>query len=618
MNINANTDSNDNNNTNIETDDDVDPITLEVTRNAAAAVCEEMNATLIRTSYSPNIKERQDCSCALFDRDAQMIAQAETIPVHLGAMPFSVRAAIEQFPPSELNPGDAIAVNDPFAGGAHLPDLTLISPIYSDTNTETDPDTDNSDELIGFAANRAHHADIGGAYAGSVAADSTEIYQEGLRIPPVKLFEAGEQNTDVFELILTNVRTPDERQGDLRAQKAANETGRRRFQELANRYDSDTFFAATDAIKNYSERRMRTEIESLPDGEYSFSDVLDGDGAGNKAITITVTVTIEADTVHVDFTGTAEQTDGPINAVRAVTTSATYYAIRCLTDPDIPPNHGCYRPITIETPSGTVVNPDPPAAVVGGNLETSQRITDVVLGAFGEVTPERIVAGSQGTMNNVTFGGTDPRNGDQYTFYETQGGGFGGRAGKDGLDGVHVHMSNTLNTPAEVLEIAYPLRVMQYSLRPDSGGAGEYRGGLGLRRDIQIRDHEATFSLLADRHDHRPYGLTGGNPGDTGAAILNLPDGESVTLDQKLTRTLPAGSIVSIRTPGGGGYGAPTDREREAITCDLDAGKLTPAHARDVYDYHDDCDSENAKSNEDTDDDSTSIADPKSDSNPVS
>ena len=605
MNTNTNTNTDTGaDNTNSDADINIDPITLEVTRNAAAAVCEEMNATLIRTSYSPNIKERQDCSCALFDRDAQMIAQAETIPVHLGAMPFSVRAAIERFPPSELNPGDAIAVNDPFAGGAHLPDLTVISPIYSDTDTDTDTDTDSSDELIGFAANRAHHADIGGAYAGSVAANSTEIYQEGLRIPPVKLFEAGEQNTDVFELILTNVRTPDERQGDLRAQKAANETGRRRFQELANRYDSDTFLAATDAVKNYSERRMRTEIESLPDGEYSFSDVLDSDGAGNRSITITVTVTIEGDTVHVDFTGTAEQTDGPVNAVQAVTTSATYYAIRCLTDPDIPPNHGCYRPITIETPSGTVVNPDPPAAVVGGNLETSQRITDVVLGAFGEVTPKRIIAGSQGTMNNVTFGGTDPRDGDQYTFYETQGGGFGGRAGKDGLDGVHVHMSNTLNTPAEVLEIAYPLRVMQYSLRPDSGGAGEYRGGLGLRRDIQIRDHEATFSLLADRHDHHPYGLTGGNPGDTGAAILNLPDGESVTLDEKLTRTLPAGSIVSIRTPGGGGYGAPTDREREAIIRDLDAGKLTPAHAVDVYDYHDDYNSGIAESNDKTNTDS--------------
>jgi N-methylhydantoinase B/acetone carboxylase, alpha subunit len=554
-------------------DTDIDPITLEVTRNAAAAVCEEMNATLIRTSYSPNIKERQDCSCALFDRDAQMIAQAETIPVHLGAMPFSVRAAIEQFPPSELSPGDAIAVNDPFAGGAHLPDLTLITPVY------------DNNELIGFAANRAHHADIGGAHAGSVAADSTEIYQEGLRIPPVKLFEAGEQNSDVFELILTNVRTPDERRGDLRAQKAANETGRQRFEELANRYDTDTLPAAIDAIKDYSERRMRAEIESLPDGEYSFRDVLDDDGTGNKEITINVTVTVEADTVHVDFTGTAEQTAGPINAVLAVTTSATYYAIRCLTDPDIPPNHGCYRPISIEAPSGTVINPDPPAAVVGGNLETSQRITDVVLGAFGKVTPERIIAGSQGTMNNVTFGGTDPRDGTQYSFYETQGGGFGGRAGKDGLDGVHVHMSNTLNTPAEVLETAYPLRVMQYSLRPDSGGAGEYRGGLGIRRDIQVLDHEATFSLLADRHDHQPYGLAGGSPGDTGSASIDLVDGDSVSLDQKITRTLPAGSIVSIRTPGGGGYGNPVDRDEDKIKRDLNAGKLAPSRAREVYDY---------------------------------
>jgi len=551
----------------------VDSVTLEVTRNAAAAVCEEMNATLVRTGYSPNIKERRDCSCALFDADAEMIAQAENMPVHLGAMPFSVRAAVSRFPPETLDPGDAVLLNDPFEGGAHLPDLTLVTPVFHDG------------DLVAFAANRAHHADIGGSRAGSVAADSTEIYQEGLRIPPVKLFEAGEPNDAVFELIRSNVRTPDERRGDLRAQEAANETGRERVTDLVERYGPDQFAAAVDEIKDYSERRMRAEIESLPDGTHRFVDVLDDDGAGNEDLPIEAAVTVDGDEVTVDFDGTAPQTTGAINAVFAVTASATYYAVRCVTDPDIPPNNGCYRPITVEAPEGTIVNPEPPAAVVGGNLETSQRVTDVVLGAFAEVVPERVVAGSQGTMNNVTFGGTDPRDGSPYAFYETQGGGFGGRAGKDGMDGVHVHMSNTMNTPAEVLETAYPLRVTRYELRQDSGGAGEFRGGLGLRRDIQVRDHTATFSLLADRHDHRPYGLLGGGDGESGSAVRIDPDGTETRLPQKSTHDLPPGTTVSIRTPGAGGYGDPDDRATAAIERDLELGKVSAASALEAYGY---------------------------------
>lgn len=550
---------------------DVDPVTLEVTRNAAAAVCEEMNANLIRTGYSPNIKERRDCSCALFDADAEMVAQAENMPVHLGSMPFSVRAAVDRFPRESLEPGDAILLNDPFYGGAHLPDLTLVTPVYHDG------------ELVAFTANRAHHADVGGSHAGSVSADSTEIYQEGLRIPPVKLFEAGEPNEAVFEMVLSNVRTPDERRGDLRAQEAANETGRRRFSELAERYGADELTVALEEIKDYSERRMRSEIESLPDGTYSFADVLDDDGAGTVDLPIEVALTVDGDEIRVDFAGTADQTAGPVNAVFAVTASATYYAVRCVTDPEIPPNHGCYRPVTIDAPEGSLVNPDPPAAVVGGNLETSQRVTDVVLGAFAEVVPERVVAGSQGTMNNVTFGGRDPRSDEPYAFYETQGGGFGGRAGKDGLDGVHVHMSNTMNTPAEVLETAYPLRVARYELREDSGGAGEFRGGLGLRRDITVRDHTATFSLLADRQTHRPYGLFGGGDGESGSAVRIDPDGDTARLPQKSTHALPPGTTVSIRTPGGGGYGDPAARSTAAIERDLRAGKLSVERARAAY-----------------------------------
>jgi len=346
----------------------VDSVTLEVIRNGCTAIAEEMNANLVRTGYSPNIKERRDCSCALFDADGEIVSQAENMPVHLGAMPFSVAAAVDEFG-GDLEPGDAVLLNDPFRGGAHLPDLTLVSPIYAD------PEADDP-TLVAYAANRAHHADIGGSTAGSVAADSTEIYQEGLRIPPVKLFDRGEVVEDVMEMILLNVRTADERRGDLRAQEAANETARERVHELVDKYGVGELDAAFDEIKDYSERRMRAELDAFPDGTYTFEDVLDDDGRGNTDLPVKVAVTV-------DFAGTADQTEGPINAVLAVTSSATYYAIRCVTDPDIPPNHGCYRPIDIETPDGSIVDPNPPAAVVGGNLETSQRVTDVVLGAFG-------------------------------------------------------------------------------------------------------------------------------------------------------------------------------------------------------------------------------------------
>ena len=547
----------------------VDPVTLEVVRNATAAVAEEMNATLVRTSYSPNIKDRKDCSCAVFDADGELVSQAENIPVHLGAMPFSVASALDKFPPDSLEPGDEILLNDPFHGGAHLPDLTLVTPAVVDG------------ELIGLLANRAHHADIGGATAGSVAADSTEIYQEGLRLPPVKLSAGGAVNGAVVDLLLANVRTPTERRGDLRAQQAANRTGVDRLAELHDRYDA--LPTILDEVQDYAERRMRAEIGELPDGAYRFADALDDDGQGAEDLPIDVTVTVDGESITVDFDGTAAQVRGAINAPFAVTASATYYAIRCVTDPEIPPNAGAYRPIEITAPEGTIVNAQPPAAVVGGNLEVSQRVTDALLGAMGSVVPERAAAAGQGTMNNLTFGGRDPRTEGPYTFYETLGGGFGGRAGADGMDGVHVHMSNTLNTPAEVLETAYPLRVTDYSFRSGSGGAGEYRGGLGLRRDIEALA-ETTFSLLADRRTHRPYGLNGGEPGASGADYL-ITDGAPEPIPAKSTHRLQPGDVVSIRTPGGGGYGDPEDRNPESIRRDLAAGKLSPDSARSDYDF---------------------------------
>jgi N-methylhydantoinase B len=563
----------------------VDPVTLEVLRNACVAVAEEMNATLVRTSYSPNIKDRRDCSCALFDvvradgtdgPNAEMVSQAENIPVHLGAMPYSVAAAIEAFPPADLSPGDAVLSNDPFHGGAHLPDMTLVTPVFVDG------------DLVAIAANRAHHADVGGGRAGSVAADSTDIYQEGIRVPPVKLYDGGDPVDDVFDLLLTNVRTPDERRGDLRAQRAANRTAVERVRDLADRHGLDTLRAATTEIKAYAERRMRAEIDDLPDGTVRFEDRLDDDGRGTEDLRIAVAVTVDGDELAVDFEGTSEQVPGPINAPLPVTASATYYAVRCVTDPDVPPNAGTYRPVELHAPAGTIVNARPPAAVVGGNLEVSQRVTDALFGAFGAEAPERSTAAGQGTMNSVTFGGTD-RAGEPFAFYETIGGGGGGRVGADGMDGVHVHMSNTRNTPAEVLETVYPLRIRRYEYRPDSGGAGEFRGGLGLRRDVEVLTDDVAFSLLADRRRHRPYGLAGGGPGAAGVDRLwHGEDGDGVdgaAVAAKSEHDLDAGDVVSVRTPGGGGFGDPTARDPAAIARYLRRGTVSREAARRRYGF---------------------------------
>ena len=548
----------------------IDPVTLEVLRNAFAGIAEEMNANLIRTGYSPSIKERRDCSSALFDPHGRMIAQAESIPVHLGAMPFSVRAVRERF--SEFKPGDTVVLNDPFTGGAHLPDITFVTTIF------------HAGELIAFAANRAHHADIGGKTPGSVASDSTDIFQEGLRIPPVKLWQGGELNEDLMRILLSNVRTPEERIGDLRAQKAANETGRRRLLELVERYGAGVIAAAIEEIMDYSERRMRAEIDALPDGTYTSEDFLDNDGINTERVRIKVLVEIAGEGLTVDFSGSSPQVDGPINAVYAVTASAVYYAVRALTDPDIPPNDGCYRPIEIIAPSSSVVNASPPAAVVGGNLETSQRIVDVLIRALSGAVPEKAIGACQGTMNNFTLGGIDPRSGKPYTVYETIGGGFGARASKDGIDGIHSHMTNTLNTPVEALEIAYPLRIERYELLPDSGGPGRYRGGLGIRRDIRVIEHKAQLSLLTERRITQPYGVFGGKPGRPGADYVIIA-GEERRIPGKTVTVLQPGSVISIRTPGGGGYGLPTERSRELIRRDYREGRISAEHAIEHYGF---------------------------------
>jgi N-methylhydantoinase B len=548
--------------------DDVDPVTLEVVRNGFESVAEEMSANLVRTSYSPNIKERKDASSAVFDADGRMLAQAENIPVHLGAMPHSVGAVVDAL---DLRPGDTAVHNSPFSGGAHLPDITFVSPVYVE------------DALVAYVANRAHHADVGGARAGSVSAASTSIYGEGIQIPPVKLFAGGEPVDGVFDLVLENVRTPDEREGDLRAQQAANETGRRRFAELVAKHGRDTVRAVTDRVLDYSEARMRERVQELADGTHSFEDVLDGDGAGAGETAIAATVTVDGDAVDVAFDGSAGQVAGPVNAPLAVTTSATYYALRAVTDPDIPPNEGCYRPVSVTAPEGTVVNARRPAAVVGGNLETAQRVVDVVLGAMAEGGVRPVAAAANGSMSNVTLGSADAAT--AYTFYETIGGGYGARPDRDGVDGVHAHMTNTRNTPVEALELSYPLRVERYELRPDTGGPGRHRGGLGIRRDVRVLDHDAEFSLLADRRSHRPYGLDGGEPGASGddRAVV---DGVARPVEGMTTLDLGDGDLVSIRTPGGGGFGPPGERPVEAIARDLADGRVTPEHVAEHYPHY--------------------------------
>ena len=533
---------------------DIDPVTLEVLRNQFESVADEMGQVLIRGAYSPNITERQDCSTAIFDADGRMIAQAEHIPVHLGAMPEAVDAVLDHDPA----PGDVFVLNDPFAGGTHLPDVTLISPIAP------------REEILGYAVSRAHHADVGGMTPGSMPAGAEEIYQEGLRLPPTRLVDAGERNEELFSLILANVRNPEERRADFRAQLAATERAEERLSDLTDDHGYDRVVDGFDAVIDYSRERIRDSIGDLPDGTYRASDVLEGDGVTDDDIEIQAAVTVDGATITVDFAGTADQVAGNLNAPLAVATSAVYFVIRSLTDPEIPPNHGCYEPVTVSAPEGCLLNPEPPAAVVGGNVETSQRVTDVVFLALAEAAPDRVPAQGQGTMNNLIIGGR----GGEFAYYETIGGGFGGRASGDGMDGVQVGMTNTLNTPVEALEAEYPLRVDRYALRPDSGGDGTHRGGLGLERRLRIQQ-DATVSLLTERRRHAPQGVDGGEPGATGENLLQLPGEDEKSVAAKTTVDVPAGTVVTVRTPGGGGHGDPGNRSGELREQDQITGKIT-------------------------------------------
>ena len=533
-----------------------DPVELEIFKNIFHSIAEEMGAALRRTAFSPNIKERRDYSCAVFDGAGEVIAMGDHMPVHLGSMPMSVRAAITKL---QLASGDIAMLNDPFAGGTHLPDITLVAPVFiaaraKAATTQLKPDF--------YVASRAHHADVGGTYPGSMGI-CREIYQEGFRIPPVKLIRAGQVDRDVLALLLTNVRTPVEREGDLNAQIAACHTGEVRLREIAERYGLVRVQQAAADLLRYSEEMMRAFLAKIPAGTYAAEDFLDDDGVSDERVRISVSIRVEKQDggrgrpphfATVDFSGSSPQVAGSINAVEAITYSACFYVFRCLLVDDVPATAGLMRPIEVIAPAGTIVNARPPAAVAGGNVETSQRIVDALLNALAHALPDRIPAASSGTMNNLTIGGIDPRTSEPFAYYETIAGATGGRPTKPGVSGVHTHMTNSLNTPVEALEYAYPFRVTEYSLRRNSGGNGTYKGGDGVVREIEMLT-DAEVTILADRRKTAPYGLHGGEAAEKGRTIVIRNGGTRKTLAGKTSVRLGRGERVRIESPGGGGWG---------------------------------------------------------------
>ncbi|MGA8429534.1 MAG: hydantoinase B/oxoprolinase family protein [Candidatus Sulfotelmatobacter sp.] len=519
----------------------IDPIELALFQSATHSVAEEMGAALRRTSFSSNIKERRDYSCAVFDRLGNVIAMGDHMPVHLGSMPMSVQSAVRAL---ALRRGDVALLNDPFAGGTHLPDLTMVLPVFGEDGAMP----------IFYVAARAHHADVGGTYPGSMGL-CHEIYQEGLRIPPVRLVKGGAIDRELLSLLLHNVRTPIEREGDLMAQIGACRVGEVRLQELIVNYGAEAIHKLTGELLSYSERLTRAELGRMPAGEFIAEDFLDNDGYSEKPVKIRVSITIdpESQSARIDFTGSSPQVASSINAVYAITYSAAYYVIRCLLPPQSPATSGVMRPIELIAPEGTIVNARPPAAVAAGNVETSQRIVDVLMRALAQAIPERVPAASSGTMNNLTIGGIDPRNNLPFAYYETVAGGMGAGPAADGISGVHTHMTNSLNTPAEALEYSYPLRVKRYSYRRGSGGNGKYRGGDGIVREIEVLA-DAQVTLLADRRRFPPYGLSGGEPGALGRTYLITSVGER-ELPGKCSIAARKGDVIRIETPGGGGWG---------------------------------------------------------------
>jgi len=534
-----------------------------------------MGAALRRSAFSPNIKERRDYSCAIYDADGRVLAMGDHMPVHLGSMPASVAAARAAL---TLEPGDIALLNDPFAGGTHLPDLTMVLPIFPDRDRTEGPRIEPAMEATAsasvkarsersgrgaplrrpsfYVANRAHHADVGGALAGSMG-PAREIFQEGLRIPPVKLFRGGERNADVMSLLLANVRTPTEREGDLAAQIAACRTGERRLTEIVAKYGADQVQTYGRHLLDYSAAMMRAVLRELPSGTYTAEDFLDDDGvsSSDQPLRIRATITIDGGRAKVDYTGSSPQCAGNVNAVEAIAVSAVYYVFRCLLSEEVPATSGLMEPITVVAPAGTIVNALTPAAVAGGNVETSQRMVDTVLRALSKAAPSRIPAASQGTMNNLTLGGRDPRHSNApFAYYETTAGGMGARPTKGGASAIHTHMTNSWNTPVEVFEQVYPVRMRRYAVRRNSGGNGRYAGGDGIIREIELLT-DTQVGLLSDRRKRGPYGLAGGADGAPGRNSIVEPNGKLIWLPGKCSLQAKPGSVLRIETPGGGAWG---------------------------------------------------------------
>lgn len=512
-------------------------IEVEVFNKLFSSIAEEMGIILTRSSFSSNIKERQDFSCAIFDNKGNLVAQAAHIPVHLGAMPQTMRHALKAH---SFKKGDTMIINDPFQGGSHLPDITLIEPVYKEN------------DLLFYVASRAHHADVGGSTPGSMGY-CTSFAEEGVCIGPTLLYQKDNLNKKFLSSFLNLVRNPAERQGDLQAQKAALTRGRTRLLEALSRYGSTHVFTILAQLQKYGKNLMRHVLTTIPDGTYSFTDYLDNDGTNNKPLSLHVDLRIDGDEALADFSRCADQIKAPLNTVRPVTISATMYVFQCLLGNDFPINQGSYRPITIKTRSGSLLDATPPSPVAAGNVETSQRIVDLLFGALAQAVPERIPAASCGSMNNIAIGGYN-ESGQQFTYYETIGGGMGGRPSANGLSGIHTHMTNTLNTPVEALEHSFPLLVEEYSLRSDSGGSGQHHGGKGIIRTYQFLT-ESQVSLLTDRRVIGPYGLQGGETGKQGENILLKKDGSQERLPGKISFNAQKGEKLIIKTPGGGGWG---------------------------------------------------------------
>ncbi|MEP4034061.1 hydantoinase B/oxoprolinase family protein [Roseibium polysiphoniae] len=550
----------------------LDPISLEIAWNGLKSITDECFLTLMRSAFSTNVKERHDHSTAIADADGRLIVQAEqALPIHLASMGGLVRHIVERYGDS-IAPGDMFIANDPHvAGGTHLPDINMAMPVFKD------------DRLIGFIANIVHHADVGGAAVGSMSGGLNEIYKEGLRIPIVRLYRKGVLQDDILRLLLLNMRLPDERRGDLNAQIAACKLGVARLGDMLERYGADYLTLAFDEIVERTQKRMRAAITSLPDGVYAFEDVMDDDGLGTEDIRIKLEIRKQGDGITFDFTGSDPQVPGNFNLTMNGTQSAVCYSLKALLDPDVPNNHGVIESVDIVAPEGTIVNCVAPASVAL-RLNTSQRLVDVILGAFAEVLPERVIGAANGANTSAVFAGIDPKSGQQYVYLETLGGGMGGRMTKDGKDGVQVHITNTSNLPVEAIEMEYPLRVEEYALVENSGGAGKHRGGLGIRRTIRPIGHECEFNGVGERFRHAPWGILGGQHGTPGRFYLLDDQGRKQTLPPKASgiRITPATAAV-IETPGAGGYGEPKERVAQLVEEDRRSGKFSDEYMRDYY-----------------------------------